>query len=237
MKIQIKQAIKQGLEVIIKNPAIAAVVIVYGILACIYFYFLFYAPKLAAVPEQALFPENFWLYTILSTLVSLFLACVICKMVYDAVKSRVSLSEAVSVSARKFILVLIASIVFALIAGVGLFALIIPGIFLGVKFIFITYAILLDDEGVANSFKKSWQITGGNWWKIFGLYLILGAPMMILFSIASGIAVASVQTALVIDFIAMLIGGWLIAAFTIAYIQLTSEQQKEREEITTNAGL
>ena len=235
-QIQVIQSIGEGLKVVVRNPIILAPIIINAVLICAYNYFYFHAPKLACVPEAEMPfpapPEHFWLFSILVTLVSVFLCSIICKMVYDAVKSNVSLSEAINLSARKFIFILIASILWCLIVGIGLVALIIPGIFLSIKFIFITYAILLDDEKIINSFRKSWQITKGNWWRAFGLFLIFIIPIVILSAIAMEVAtIGAVQAALVIDFVAMLLVSWLVSAFTIAYIQLTNNPEQENKKL------
>jgi hypothetical protein len=246
MKLQIIPAIKQGLEVIIKNPIILAVVVFYAVLYCLYIYFFVYAPKLGELQEL---PPNFWLYTILITLISIFLLLIVTKIVYDAVvNNNVSLSEAINLTARRFIFVFIASILYLLIIFVHgfiigfitttipeifffiLIALITSGIFLSIKFIFITYFILLNNEKIIDSFKKSWQITKGNWWRILGLLLIFLIPIMILSITASVIAVVidAVQIALILDFIWLLLMGWLISTFTIAYIQLIKETIAEK---------
>ena len=236
MKIQVSQSIGEGLKVVVRNPIILAPIIINAVLACVFNYFYIYAPKLACAPEAEMpFPAPpelpVWSFLILFA-VSMFLTLVIAKMVYDAVKSKVSLSEAVSLSVRKFAFVLIAGMLWALIVGIGSIALIIPGVFLFTKFIFYSYAILLDNEKIINSFKKSWQITEGNWWKAFGLYLIFIIPMMTLSAIAMEVAaMETIQAALVIDFIAMVLGGWMISAFTIAYIQLTNNPEQENKEI------
>lgn len=229
MKLQIIQTIKQGLEAVIKNPIILTLIIIHAVLNCIFFYFFIYGPKPAVVEGVEMpfpvFPEHFGLYLILFTLVSLFLILIICKMVYDAVKSNVSISEAVNLSARKFVFIFIALILYSLIVLMGFIALIIPGIFLSIKFVFVTYFILLNNEKIIDSFKKSWQITKGNWWRIFGLYLIFLIPITVLSGIAMSVALVSIPAALFIDFVALLLSGWLISAFTIAYIQLTGNVQ------------
>lgn len=238
-QIQVIQSIGEGLKVVVRNPIILAPIIINAVLTCAYHYFYFYAPKLACVPEAEMPfpapPEHFWLFSILVTLVSVFLCSIICKMVYDAVKSNVSLSEAINLSARKFIFILIASILWCLIVGIGLVALIIPGIFLSIKFIFIGYAILLDDEKIINSFRKSWQITKGNWWRAFGLLLIFIIPIVILSAIAIVVGtMGAVQAALVIDFVAMLLVSWSVSAFTIAYIQLTNNPEQENKKLPSS---
>ena len=223
MKLQIDQSIKQGLKVIIKNPIILALTIIYAVSWCIYSYLFIYAPGLIEIA-----PEHFRLYTILFTLVPIFFASVIIKMVYDAViKNNVSVSDAINLSLRKFVFIFIATILYLLIGGIGLIVLIIPGIFLMTKLFFFDCAILLDNKGIISSFEKSWQITKGNWWEVFGFQLIFLIPIIILSLTASAIAPNSVQIALVLDFVWLLLWSWLISAFTIAYIQLTQQDDKE----------
>ena len=101
---------------ITKNPIILVPIIINAILNCIFIYFFAYAPKIAlepgAIPEL---PANFGLYAILLILISMFLTLVITKMVYDAVKSNVSISEAINLSLRKFVFIFIATILYFLI--------------------------------------------------------------------------------------------------------------------------
>jgi uncharacterized membrane protein YhdT len=246
MNIQITQAIKQGLEIIIKNPAILVVIISNAVLFCVFFYFFVYIPQIdflytspmerlaltpGEMPEMPEMPEYFGLYSFLLSLISLFLGLIIVKMVYDIVKNnKVSLSETISLLARKFIFVFIAYILYSLILILGLIALIIPGIFFSVKFVFVIYLILLNNEKIIDSFKKSWQITKGHWWGIFGLFAIFMIPISILSIVARIIAIpmGAIQTALILDFISLLLSGWAISAFTIAYIQLTKQENKEK---------
>ncbi len=267
MKIQIAKAIKQGLEVIIKNPAIVTMVIFSGIAHYVVIHLFIYFPKfllffpiipmpptLTSVLIELLETIKFY---ILPISILLFLNLIICKMVYDAVKNRVSFIRAVSVSAKKFIFIFIATIFYSLIIGIGLIILqiepilfllvgvisspvIILGIFFSIKFIFFNHTILLDNEKIINSFKKSWQLTKENYWRIFGLLLIFLIPAWILYRIAYAIVFdipildgpTSLLIALPFNFIAVLLLSWLISAFTIVYIQLTTNpgQQNFKQE-------
>ncbi len=232
MKLQVIQSIKQGLEIIIKNPVILAPIVINAVLNCIFIYFFVYTPKLAYFSKVApVLPEHFALYAyaILSLLISSFLLSMVCKMVYDAVKGNVSISEAVSLSLRKLVFIFIATILYSLIVTIGLIALIVPGIFLLNKFAFYNYAILLDNTKIIDSFEKSWRIVTGNWWGVFGIHLIFLILIMILSTIASIIAPVSVQVAIILDFISILLLGWLMSVFTIAYIQLTKQETTETQ--------
>ena len=57
----------------------------------------------------------------------------------------------------------------------GLILLIVPGIYFAVKLQFVTYLIIDQGLGPIDAIKKSWEITGGNFWNLFlfGLVIVL----------------------------------------------------------------
>ncbi|MBZ1348613.1 MAG: hypothetical protein KYQ20_02565, partial [Candidatus Nealsonbacteria bacterium] len=60
MKLQVIQSIKQGLEIIIKNPVILAPIVINAVLTCIFIYFFVYTPKLDYFSGVApVLPEHF----------------------------------------------------------------------------------------------------------------------------------------------------------------------------------
>ena len=219
MKLQIISTIKQGLNVIIKNPIILVSIIIYAIVWCISINILF-RPELL---------EHFrWnINSILLQGILIFLALIIYKMIYDAVKGNVSISKSINLSIRKIIFVFIAHILFYIIIGLGYIVLIIPGIFLAIKLWFFDYAILLDNKSIISSFEKSWQITEGNWWRVFGLCLIFLISTMVLVWIAIHVVPISITMILSIIFVTGLLQGWFLSTFTITYIQLTKQEDKE----------
>ncbi len=72
-------------------------------------------------------------------------------------------SEIFIIVLRKYIFLVIITVLYMLACSVGFVLLIIPGIFLLIKFYFCTYPLLFEDNDIRNSFKKSWEITKGNW--------------------------------------------------------------------------
>src|SRR3989344_6490826 len=67
------------------------------------------------------------------------------------------------------------SILSGLIIMGGLILLIVPGIYFAVKLQFVTYLIIDQGLGPIDAIKKSWEITGGNFWNLFlfGLVIVL----------------------------------------------------------------
>jgi len=62
-----------------------------------------------------------------------------------------------------------ATILRSLIIFIGLILLVVPGIYLSIKFRFVTYLILDKDMGIIEAFKESAKITKGVKWSLLGL--------------------------------------------------------------------
>jgi uncharacterized membrane protein len=69
---------------------------------------------------------------------------------------------------------LFASILKNLITLFGFILLIIPGIILSIRFGFFDYLIVDRNSRIVESLRKSWEITKGNAWNLFLLYILLG---------------------------------------------------------------
>lgn len=66
------------------------------------------------------------------------------------------------------------SILYYVAIGAGLILLIIPGIYLAIKFIFAFLTLVDTDCGIIEAFKRSYTITTGNFVRILGLIIIAG---------------------------------------------------------------
>ena len=86
-------------------------------------------------------------------------------------------------SARTVINYFVADTVFGVLVIVGLFLLIVPGIYLALKFQYYQYLIVDKDMGIIDAFKKSSRLTEGVKWELFKFDLTL-----ILIGIAGALA-------------------------------------------------
>ncbi len=76
-------------------------------------------------------------------------------------------------SGERFVqLVLLAFIADVLLIA-GFILLIIPGIYLLVRFSFAYYALMIEQRSAFDSLSRSWQLTQGHWWKLFWALLVL----------------------------------------------------------------
>lgn len=64
-------------------------------------------------------------------------------------------------------------VAYMVLFSAGLILCIVPGIFIGVRFMFVPVILLDESEtDVVEAFRKSWSMTSGNFWTLFGLSLM-----------------------------------------------------------------
>jgi hypothetical protein len=164
----------------------------------------------------------------LVTVVAAFLlTAALVKAVQDVRDGTVNLSVGQTLSASVPLIgsVAIAAIVAGIAISIGLFLLIIPGLFLLTIWCLIVPAIVLGGAGPFDSFGRSWQLVKANFWNVFGVlflvFLILFAVDLVLGLIFSPLPY------FLSHFLASVIGGTLIAPFiavvtTLMYFRLSS---------------
>ncbi len=223
-KIKIQEALKEGFKILRKNPIIFVPAVIIATLALSINFiptpFLENGDTTSAT-NYLLAVLSFLLLSTLIGLIDLFLTSIIIRMVYDATQGEVSLSKGVKIAVRKYPYLLISLILYILISFMGFIALIIPGIFLDIKLLYFDRAILIDNEGITKSLKKSWGITKGDWWTTFALSLFF---IIIPLGLYWLLDMFQSPVSLALNFIiTLLLTPWGVSSLTIAYLQLTRE--------------
>jgi hypothetical protein len=82
--------------------------------------------------------------------------------------------------------------------GIGLVLLIVPGLYVGVRFAFAIPAVFLDDRGIGESLRDSWGRTKGHGWTIFGIaaLLLVGSAVIQAVSVLDSLLVSAVASGL-----------------------------------------
>lgn len=82
-----------------------------------------------------------------------------------------------------------ANIIVTIAVTIGFIFLFVPGIFLAISFIFVIFAIGVEDERAMDALRRSWELAGGNRWGLFALGLIVGVITGIASSLGSFLSV------------------------------------------------
>jgi len=123
----------------------------------------------------------------------------------------------------------------AIAVAVGLMLMIIPGVYVGIRFAFADYVCILEKQGPGNALKRSWEQTDGYFWVLLqGLAILFGSLFMLgilvnnLFGTTSLI---SIILSLAIEF-----GGALITIFGFrVYCAMRDEQSSLPARINDNS--
>lgn len=105
-----------------------------------------------------------------------------------------------------------ASFLSLLFVGLGLILLIIPGIIIGIRLVFVPYLVIDKKLGAMAAIKASWEMSRGYSWKIFGMSLL-----SILIAIA-GILVLIVGV--------LVSAVWISSAFAVLYNSISLKRDK-----------
>jgi hypothetical protein len=96
-----------------------------------------------------------------------------------------------SLSLRRLLAMIGASILFALVVGAGFVLLIIPGIYVAVRLLLFLVPLIVESQGPVEALGTSWRLVGGNWWRalivISVLFVILFVLELLLATLTGGV--------------------------------------------------
>lgn len=113
----------------------------------------------------------------------------------------------------------------------GLLALVIPGILLSIRLIVVAQAAALEQAGVRPALRRSWQLTLGREWHVFGLILAIGIPMaavsvgVFLLTSGSGTSAGAVAVGIVINTV---FASFSALTTALLYFDLRSRQEETK---------
>jgi len=142
--------------------------------------------------------------------------------------------------AKKLLLPAIGAYILTGLATIGgLFLLVIPGIIFMVWFIFAGHAVAIDGKKAMDAMKFSKKILNGNWWAVFGRFLVIAIIVGLIVGIAQGLLAApfSAASSTVDLYATTLIGGALgiltapfaTGAMTILYLDAKKKMNQKNE--------
>lgn len=109
----------------------------------------------------------------------------------------------------RLIYLVAATLVAIILIGVGLSLLVLPGIYLTVRFALYPAAVMSDDQGPLGGLSESWNRTGGHSWTVFGFLLVV----LFLMGVT---AVAVIRISIIFDgnIVGLLVAVVITAPFT-----------------------
>lgn len=129
-------------------------------------------------------------------------------------------------------------IVVAILVGVGLLFLVVPGVFLALSFFFMRQEIAVEDRNFVEALSASWELTSGHRLRLFllavALFLVgLGVSAV---GVVVGLVGSPLLTSLVTTLLAALVTVYSVAVVARAYVQLRSDEPTQSEEGAVRAG-
>mgnify|MGYP000756378327 FL=1 len=131
-------------------------------------------------PEESLrmlketFSHSFGVFTLVVYIVQYAIYAGLYKMAINGYNGKKVDTSAYKMPFATYVKFIAAYIVYGILTAVGLCLCIIPGIIIGVRFMFTPLIILDEPETeIIEAFKKSWAMTGGNFWNLVLLYIVV----------------------------------------------------------------
>jgi len=72
----------------------------------------------------------------------------------------------------KYLNIILANLIVVALVTIGFFMLIIPGIIVACRLVFVSYLVMDKDMDAVKAVEKSWQMTRGHGWSIFGMAIL-----------------------------------------------------------------
>jgi len=108
--------------------------------------------------------------------------------------------------------VIVVALLLSLVIALGFILLIVPGVFLTVAYAVVIPAAVVERPGIIGAFKRSWELTKGYRWRVFGILLIL---LVIMFVFAFVVGAIGGFTAFTTEsFTILILVNYLISAIT-----------------------
>lgn len=117
-----------------------------------------------------------------------------------------------------------ANIVVSLAVMIGFALFFVPGLYLAVSFIFVVFAIGVEDERAIDAMRRSWTLATGNRWHLFGLFVIVTVVMVVASSLGTFVSFVDPAVGQVVNMaltaVFSIVGYGILAD---AYVQVRDE--------------
>jgi hypothetical protein len=117
----------------------------------------------------------------LAQIAALWVFYVMSYRIYQSIlQSQEGYKKAFAVATKKFPLCFIAETFIMILTIIGILLLLLPGIYVSILFIFVSFCILFDNNSLFKAFQYSAQLVQSRWWHVFALFIIILATLFIM---------------------------------------------------------
>lgn len=213
-KFGVGEIFKSAFEFLKKEPGViglCALPLVVNIVAFVLFFgpgYLIWPYKPVAMFQSLTVWILYFIYAIAAAILGCaVMAAIILKVNAAGRKKKLGLAEALRLGLLKVPRLFVAMLAYALIAGAGFIAFIVPGIYLAVRLMLWLPAAVLENKSFG--LKSAWAASKGNWWSLFALGLLLMLLSFVAFIPLVGLFISSLFVAPI-----------TYVALTLAYLKL-----------------
>jgi hypothetical protein len=168
------------------------------------------------------------LFALLMLVFSMLSQAVIVHVTFQNMRGRpVQLGDALNVAMQRFLPILGVALLVALLAGLGMLALIVPGVILAMMWFVAIPVCVVEQRSVWASMQRSAELTKGHRWKIFGMMILL---LIISGVVSSLIALVVAFGGSIIVFIVNLIWTAIWGAFFAVVVAVTYHDLRVAKE-------
>ena len=108
----------------------------------------------------------------------------------DYLGEDMSWKESLAFATRKLLPLVALSILVVLAATLGLVALLIGAIYVGIRLAASTPALLIEDAGITGAMRRSWALVKDNWWRTFGVFVVSSLLVAVIAGLITGLLIA-----------------------------------------------
>lgn len=135
-----------------------------------------------------------------------------------------SVGEAVRFAFGKIVPLFLAGLAVGIIVIFGMMLLLVPGIIAACGYAVVSQVVVLEGVSADIALKRSWQLTKGFKWKVFGLacvaFLLIFLPAIVFSFLAGTIPGGETSSSIIDDFVSLIITPLFTCAFTLLYYDL-----------------
>lgn len=134
-----------------------------------------------------------------------------------------------AVGISTFVVLAIANIVSDILISIGFIFLVVPAVIFFVHFLFIPQVVVLERKGPFAALGRSWELVRGNFWRVFGIALVVYIIVAVIQGVVGGVAGAllaavgehsGVGSTIVGAIVTVLVVPFQLGALTLLYYDL-----------------